>query len=423
MAYAGAPGRLQDANPYGRIRTLRGLIGSLAQLWLVRGPKFLSSWAPSLSDALADGAWTSPWRALTALTPVAALALGFVTSSRWLGLDQLYSNSLLFMAIVVASAILSGAVGLMVLVGYVVGDALSGGGELGRQFASSSTLGPFQTILREGGSQLLTYLLLAIPAISVPRFATLLARAFPMKLPLRRLAQFKARIVFYPLVLGLLIYVWCLGMTVLIRPLFTWRNVPLTAQAVEVFRSQWGWLVLTAMVAALARVLLEEVVQRWSPWRATVARVRRLRQAALAHPTARKRQLPLPVQIVVPAALTTLVLAGLYQGWSDALVVGIVATVLSSWRVGFRGQLPPGLGLRIRQLPPLVRAITALIVGVVSFELAGLLVPGAAGASLSRPLLLAAVFSLVASHVLFPARPLGRLASRVHLLRVPGISG
>src|SRR5437868_3674080 len=98
-------------------RTL-GLLGSLTLFWLVRVPKVLVAWVPQFADALVDGAWTSAWRGMAGIIPLIGLALGFLTPLLSPGTVHLYSDSPLFLAIVVAGAILSGPVGLTLLAGY-----------------------------------------------------------------------------------------------------------------------------------------------------------------------------------------------------------------------------------------------------------------------------------------------------------------
>lgn len=96
----------------------------LGRLWSVQVPGWLDPWAPQLADAFADGAWTAGWRALAAVAPLAGWALGFLFPLLWPGMKDIYSESLFFMAVVICGAILSGPVGVMLLLGYIVGDFL-----------------------------------------------------------------------------------------------------------------------------------------------------------------------------------------------------------------------------------------------------------------------------------------------------------
>jgi hypothetical protein len=394
-------------------------IGALAGLWLVLMPRRFAPWLPPIADAFADGVWTAAWRNIASLAPAIAVVLGAAAPAVLPTVDHAYIDSLPFLLVVIASAIFSGPVGVTFLLGYVVGDAVRGGGQIGRQFVSTSPLGPVEKVLHEGGSQLLGYLLLAIPVLSLPRLASSLSHSLPVKLPANPLASVRLRLVIYPLVCGVLVYVWSQGMTVLSRPLFTWRGAAFNAQATATLQSQWGWLVLTAVIAGLVRVLFEEVVEDWTPWRTTVARIRHLRQLAAPRQSSRWSKLPLPVQVAVPTGLITLLLSGLYDGWNDALLVAIVSAVLSFWRLGVGGKLSAGFNQAMQRVPAIFRFLVALLIGYVGFGLIQVVAPSVAATSPTRPLLSAAVFSLIASHLLFPSRRFGRLAKQAQRLGLP----
>ena len=83
----------------------------LGQVWLVGGPKLLAPWIPQLADALADGTWMAPWRILAGSAPVLGLLLGFAAPFLWPDLSRSYAGSLLFLATVIACAILTGTAG------------------------------------------------------------------------------------------------------------------------------------------------------------------------------------------------------------------------------------------------------------------------------------------------------------------------
>src|SRR5262249_46361420 len=158
--------------------------------------------------ALVDGAWTSAWRGMAGLTPLVGLVLGFLTPILWPGTGHAYSDSPLFLAAVVAGAILSGPVGLTLLGGYATGDLLSGGGPIGRSFYAGLPTSPFETALKGGGSQLVSYILLAIPAVSVPRLARSLTSAVPRLLADHPRAWRVAQAAFFALTCAALVFLW-----------------------------------------------------------------------------------------------------------------------------------------------------------------------------------------------------------------------
>jgi hypothetical protein len=397
-------------------------IANLLGLWLVALPRQIAPWLPQVAATLADGAWSAAWRNVAGLSPVVGLLLGLAAPSVFPGVDRVYFDSLPFLLIAIAGAILSGPSGATLLLGYVVGDVVRGGGELGRQYLNSSPFG-LTTALREGGSQVLAYLLLAIPVVNLPRFAGSLSRSVSAKLPVQvNLETRWVRFTLYPLLCGLLVFIWSQGMLVLSRPVFTWRGVALSPDSLATFRDLWPWLVLTAVIAALARVGLEGVVERWAPWRTTVARIRHVRQLAMARQTGRGAGLPLPLRILLPTGVITLLLSGLYDGWTDALLVALVSAVLSAVRAGAGGPWTARLSASVQRVPALVRLLIVLAIGYVGFGVLQLVDPSLAAASPSRPLLAAAIFSLVGSYLLFPSRRMRQLAGVGRRLNLPGLT-
>src|SRR5439155_206630 len=132
----------------------------------------LAPWLPPPADALADGAWTAAWPGVAAVTPLVALALGFLAPLLLPGLLDVYTESLPFMLLLVAAAILSGPAGLGLLLGYVLG-MLVAWPALATLTAQRHTL-PVRLVLVLGG-QAITWVLLAIPALLTPQRARQMA--------------------------------------------------------------------------------------------------------------------------------------------------------------------------------------------------------------------------------------------------------
>jgi len=85
--------------------------------WYVAIPFALDPISPKAADAFSDGTWTAAWRSAGALLPPIAFALGFVAPLVWPGMTQVFSESLLFLAIMIAIAFFSGTAGVMLLLG------------------------------------------------------------------------------------------------------------------------------------------------------------------------------------------------------------------------------------------------------------------------------------------------------------------
>ena len=105
----------------------------------------------------------------------------------------------------------------------------------------------------------------------------------------------------------------------------------------------------------------------------------------------------------------TLGLAGAYDGWPDAALVGVATTLLGAWRAGLIGRFSTRLVGRIQRIPALLRLIAVLLVGYLGYTVVGLLLPSSVATYASRPVLSGVVVAVTACHLLFPRRLMPRL--------------
>lgn len=381
------------------------------RFWSVTLPGQIQRWTPSLANALADGAWTAIWPRVVAYAPVAGLAVGVATAlllpftsgdyGAFSGIPRVWSELLLFMILVVAAGFLSGAVGLALVAGYVIGDLVwLGIGAASGQWTSWVVLDPNPAIaaLQVAGSALVSWILLAIPSTGLPAVArTLAARA-----RLRGTSNGALGVVVwgsaYALAAGLLTYLWTLAVVVLIRPMFTWRIGDPPVQAIEPVQFQWQWLVGAAVAAVVVRILLQERLVRPSPHASRVAVLQLEREADAT----RGRRLGGPlVPIVGTAALLTLLLAGTYQDFIDPIVVFVAGALVAAWRDGLIGVAPTAWVERVERIPALGRIAVVLVAGY----LMALIVAQAMWTTDSlRAVLIGALLTGAVLVFLFPAR-------------------
>lgn len=363
----------------------------LGRLWSVRLPGWLDPWAPQLADAFADGAWTARWGVLPALAPLVAGALGLFFAVFWPWIDYVYSESLVFMALVIAAAILSGPLGVMMLFGYILGDFL---GDVFQGYYIRAPLGV-------AGGRLIGYLLLAILAVRVPQLARRMAERVP--LPANPGVRFALRAVFYAAACALLVYLWCQAMIVLIRPVFTWVGSAPTVPAIHQVQVRWGWLVAVAVVAAAARMVLEEIVIGSSSQASNVADLQQQRWSAAQRRGQFRQRLPALVRVGLDAVMITLLMAGMYVGWIDAVFVALAVAALGAWRYGLIGKVPAGWAALVRKVPALVRYAVAPLVG---YLLAYAVLTLFWRLGTFRPVTLGALLTLAMFYLLFPRPPL-----------------
>lgn len=368
----------------------------LARLWSVQLPRWLDPWAPQLADAFADGTWTAGWRRVAGIAPFAALAIGLFAPFTWPGIHYVYSESLYFMALAIVGAILSGPVGVMLCLGFVLGDLLA---DLGRGFYASSPL-------RVGGSQLISYLLLAILSIRVPQVARRLTEGVP--LPADPAVRLAIRACLYPVASGLLVYLWCQAMVVLIRPVFTWVGDWPTVAAISQVQVRWYWLVGAAALASAARIVLEGMTAVNTHRAQVVPDLQQERWGDVRRRGELSRRLPALVRIGLLSATITLLLSGIYESWLDPLIVMLVTGGLGVWRAGLIGLVPLVWVKATNKVPALVRFVAALLVGLL---VAHPVLHRMWGTGF-RSVLLAGLVCLAAFYLLFPRQLLAQPSKR-----------
>lgn len=360
----------------------------LVQIWSVHLPVWIDPWAVRLADAFADGAWTARWRKVSAFAPPIAFGVGFLFPVLWPWMKDVYTESLLFLMIVVAGAILSGPVGVMLLLGYVLGDLAS------VLFERGYGRGP-----RLAG-HFVSYMLLALPAVILPQLGRRMSEQIASLWSTESELRHALRALLYALSSGLLAFLWCQAMIVLVRPVFTFaRNSPTTEAVIQV-QTRWGWVVAVAMLCAAARVLVEEVARRSSAG----AWITELEQQRWADPARRGlfwRRTPLIVRVALSAMVVTLLLSGTYANLFDAFIVLVTIGVLKAWRSGLFGAFPPWWSKAATKIPVLVRFILAPLIG---YALAHAVIAVFWRTGSLRPVMLGALLTLIIFHLLFPHR-------------------
>lgn len=365
----------------------------LTKFWSVWLPRWLDPWAPRLADASADGAWTAVIPGLAAVLPLVAFYVGWSAARFWpeLAIARSFTESPGFMAAVIVAGILSGPAGLMILLGFILQDFVTPHGLLRRPL-----FGPLEAFLRNHGAQLIGYLLLSVPAIYIHPVARQLAGQTWRILNLRSwVAGFAALIGLYAATAGVLNYLWATATVVLIRPLFTWWDMSIPLKAIAPVQQGWIWLVAAAVVAVLARVLFEGLAG--ASRRAPV--VEDLEAQRLESSGSGPTKTVSIMGIVLNAAVLTLVLAGTYQRWLDAVLVLGITLILGVWREGLWGHVPMWWAGAVGRVPALLRFAIIVIAG---YGLAFFLLGGRAPRSFF-PILAGALGALVLSALLFPA--------------------
>jgi predicted Co/Zn/Cd cation transporter (cation efflux family) len=98
--------------------------------------------------------------------------------------------------------------------------------------------------------------------------------------------------------------------------------------------------------------------------------------------------------------LITLILAGTYEQWTDAIAVFVVTAVLGAWRAGRVGKFPQSWISLMGKIPMWGRLIVVVLIGfVVSYAIQS---PGWNRDNSFRPVMISALVTVVFVHLLFP---------------------
>ncbi|MGZ8851261.1 MAG: hypothetical protein ACXW3E_13160 [Thermoanaerobaculia bacterium] len=361
----------------------------LNRSWYVTIPLALDPISPRAADAFSDGTWTAAWRATGALLPPIAFALGFLAPFVWPGMTQVFSESLVFLIIMIALSLLSGPAGVMLLLGYAFGDVL-------HDLFAHRMYGMF--IGRQLAADVVSYLLMAVAVVMIPQASRRLASELSAKIRDDYFSE-AAQVSISAIAAALLIFLWCQATIVLIRPVFTWVNSSPTTEAVMHVQRRWFVLVAAGIAALLIRAVLELIAKRSSSW-PVVNDMQEQRWSAPQRRSAAWRKMPLSLRVLASAVVVTLLLAGTYVRWFDAAAVFVAVVILKAWRSGLLGAMPRGWISVVTKIPALFRFALAPTIGyfagwtiIALFWRAGSL----------RPVMFGAFFTLIVFHLLFPA--------------------
>jgi hypothetical protein len=331
-------------------------IERLAILLWVRLPRAVIRRLPSLWGVAGDGHFLVAVAPLAVLAPFAVAAGSFVVGAQHLGYETVYTESVLLMAVAIAVGTLSSQLGLLAILGFALGEQLATrtgtllgtGARTGGPFGEG-VLGPFWRVRLP---MIITYLLLAVAVVVIPRTARALLVA------VGRWRRVPASIA-WPLASGLFVVVvfvalrtWVAAAPTLVRPRFTWTGGLPPVDAIRPIQQDGDELIAAGVMAAMARQVLLGLALWWPPVRDRVRTAEQDRvpervsgrAGAGARPVAPGRFRRL-LGDLGSAGLATIVLAGvLEEGWLWVAAFGtflgvrllrsgiVAAGALDSWK-------------------------------------------------------------------------------------------
>lgn len=349
-----------------------------------------------LAVATVDGLYLASRPMVGLIAPLWGLFVGLILGVFHPGFEDVFTESLFVLILIAVVGTLSGAVGLYLTLGFALGDLLLGDHPLWR-FAEAGDFGA------KYGSLFISYLLFAMLAVGVPIAAKSLAAEFmlPVTTPraLRALVGLGSMVV----ITGLLVFVWLQSAPLLVRPVFVWAGQAPTVPAISAVQEQGTWVVALAVLAALGRAVMQALLA------GKVGEQDRMSQMEDRFHTSERvvpllSRLPLVMRLVFRAALLTLVLAGLYAAYWQAVLTFIVLLAAQFLATMLSVRALRGYATFINKVPRLVR----LAIVIVPVYLLGSVVLGFyvdQRATSFFPFLFLTIISAVLMSLLSPARP------------------
>lgn len=384
----------QQANPYAppapppRVSPPRVVqAGGLVDRWWVVLPATLRRYSLLLSEAWSDGLYLSRWAQLSVLLAGVALLLGLAEGAAHLklmindpipvggrdpGPPLVYTELFPFLLLVTFAGAISANYGLMLLLGYALGDLLF----FALDPARLAELGPLpetftDSLLYLRAPQLISYGLLAmlavIPTLSSKNLAAGVARAFKLTEPTASLV----RAVVMAAAQGAIVYAWTLSAPLLIRVFWGWTSATPPMGAAYYLQNSGGWMIGAAVVGVLIREWLSFTNLKLPDVRARAARL----ELALREADARlafTRRIPSVVRSLLAAFYLTL----LVSGFIGSLVQGIIVFVIVLFVFIGRSDVLPRFPFWVKyvrfvtRIPLVLRLLAAVLIAYVVTSIA-----------------------------------------------------
>lgn len=348
-----------------------------------------------------DGHYLTAWPRVAALAPPAAFLAGLLIGWRHWGFPHVFSESLAVMVFAGVVGVLSGQLGAMFLLGFALGDFILAHPDWSR--GSFGHRGIVWNLIQVRVSLLIEYGLLGMLTVQLPLLTKTLLAQFtpPAKTP--PWLRFTIAVVGHLAITYVLVYFWTQTVPQLIRPVFTWLGGSPTIPAASTLQRRGQILLLFTMGASLLRVVLQIATTMIPTWGGRLDYwVARLHMVEPVEPIGAR--FPPWVRIAASALASTLLLAGMYSHWLDALAVGCVTLAILAARSGL-------LPLRFERWAAVVERVplvSRLLLGLVMIRfLAGKILTSRTltAAKTFRPVLVVTVLAMLLLFLLSPGLP------------------
>ena len=341
------------------------------ETWWVAVTGRLRQYSVYLSETWADGIYLTAWPKVAALAPPVLLFVGLLEGIfHWSLLindtipspgeiSLTFTQLLPLMVLVAAVSALSTNFGLVLVLGYALGDFLIAGfhftyaaGARGG-LSAFSTLDPIQSFLYLHVAQLISYVLFLLLVITPTLSAKYLV---PRLRGLTELASTQLKAGILMIIQGTIVYSWTLSAPLLIRVFWAWTDDQPPLSAAYYLQEQGGWVVVVAVLGVAVREWLSYQTRRNPVVTERIARQASALRVADTRP-AFSRQLPSYIRAILAATLSTL----LISGFIPSLFWGVILFLFLAFILVARMTLLPSLAIwqqwvgLIAHIPVLVR--------------------------------------------------------------------
>ncbi len=344
---------------------------SYLHTWWFAIPATLRRFSVIISESWHDGMYLTAWPLVAQVMPPLLFVLGLAegmthwtfASSAALSTNETivsFTELLPFMVLMAAASALSANFGLMLLLGYAVGDFALAGPQLTYFLPSNASpilmhLPPSViTLIYLRFPQLIAYAILFLFGI-MPTLATkyLTYQVQPLLRALG-IGRVLLQIVAMGLIQGAIMFAWTLTAPVMIRVYWSWINDSPPLAAAYFLQVQGSWIYLTAGVAAAVRGWLMFLAYRKPVLILQARQLNAELKRADLHKTLLRR-LPRAFGAIFAAIGITLLLSGAIPGPTNGAIIALGLAVFLIIRNSILPRIPPWQAwMKLLQRIPLI---------------------------------------------------------------------